>query len=131
MKTSLPNSLAKVFLAVALAAASPIAIAATSDSATNAPSEADKAWKELEKALQPEMPPAEWQGHPTDEQRAAFRAHQAERAAAAAEKAKDFYTRYPSYPKAAEAKKREGDMLQVAVQLGNTNKVAEFRKLQE
>jgi thiol-disulfide isomerase/thioredoxin len=131
MKISLPNGLAIVLLAIALAAASPIAKAATSDSATSAPSEADKAWKELQKAMQPEMPPAEWQGHPTPEQRAAFRAQQAEKAAAAAEKAKDFYTRYPDYPKAAEARKKEADMLQVAVQLGNTNKLADFQKLQE
>ena len=131
MKISLPNSLVKILVAVALAVASPLAKAATSDGANNAPSEADKAWKELEKAMQPEMPPAEWQGHPTPEQRAAFRAQQAEKAAAAAEKAKDFYTRYPDHAKAAQAKKREGDLLQVAVQLGNTNKLAEFQKLQE
>jgi thiol-disulfide isomerase/thioredoxin len=131
MKMSLSNSLAKVLLAVVLALALPIAKAATSDSTAIAPSEADKAWKELEKAMQPEMPPADWQGHPTPEQRASFRAHQAEKAAQAADKAKDFYTQFPNHPKAAEAKKREVNMLQVAVQLGNTNKVADFQKLQE
>jgi thiol-disulfide isomerase/thioredoxin len=104
---------------------------ATSDTATNAPSAADKAWKELERAMQPDMPPAEWQGHPTPEQRALFRANQGEKAAQAAEKAKDFYTQYPSHPKAADAKKREADLLQVAVQLGNTNKLMDFQKLQE
>jgi thiol-disulfide isomerase/thioredoxin len=109
----------------------PSARGATVDSATNATSEADKAWKELEKAMQPEMPPAEWQGQPTPEQRASFRAKQGEKAALAAEKAKDFYTRYPTHAKAAEAKNRETDLLQVAVQLGNTNKLAEFQKLQE
>jgi thiol-disulfide isomerase/thioredoxin len=102
-----------------------------SDSATNAPSEADKAWKELEKAMQPDMPPAEWHGHPTPEQRALFRAKQAEKAGLAAEKAKDFYTQYPSHVKAGQAKKRETDLLQVAVQLGNTNKLAEFQRLQQ
>src|SRR5260370_35867125 len=115
MKILLPH-FARVLVAVVLAISAPLVRAATSDSATNAPSEADKGWKELEKALQPEMPPAEWQGHPTDEQRAAFRAHQAERAAAAAEKAKYFYTRHRPYPKGAKAKKRESDMLQVAAQ---------------
>jgi thiol-disulfide isomerase/thioredoxin len=104
---------------------------AATDSATNEPSEADKAWKELEKAMQPEMPPAEWQGHPTPEQRALFRAKQGEKAALAAEKAEDFYTRYPSHPKAGEAKNRQTDLLQVAVQLGNTNKLTDFQKLQE
>jgi len=110
---------------------SPWARSATSESATNAPSEADKAWKDLEKVMQPEMPPTEWQGHPTPEQRASFRAKQAEKAAEAAEKAKEFYGKYPSHPKAAEAKKRETDLLQIAVQLGNTRKLAEYQKLQD
>jgi thiol-disulfide isomerase/thioredoxin len=131
MKIFYSRRFAIVVLAAVLAISAPLARAATADSAKNEPSEADKAWKELEKAMQPEMPPTEWQGHPTPEQRAAFRAKQAEKAAAAADKAKDFYTRYPDYPKAAEAKKREADMLQVAVQLGNTNKLADFQKLQE
>jgi thiol-disulfide isomerase/thioredoxin len=131
MKIFYSRGFAIVLVALAFGIFAPRIRAATSDSAANAPSEADKAWKQLEKAMQPEMPPADWQGHPTDEQRAAFRAKQAEKAAQAADKAKDFYTRYPSHPKAAEAKKREGDMLQIAVQLGDTNKVAEFKKLQE
>jgi thiol-disulfide isomerase/thioredoxin len=104
---------------------------AASDSVTNAPSAADKAWKELERAAQPDMPPAEWQGHPTPEQRVLFRAKQGEKAAQAAEKAKEFYTQYPTHAKAAEAKKKEADLLQVAVQLGNTNKLIAFQKLQE
>jgi thiol-disulfide isomerase/thioredoxin len=130
MKIFFPSHVAKVLFALVLALCAPLVQAATSDSAT-APSEADTAWKQLEKAMQPEMPPAEWQGHPTPEQRALFRAKQGEKATLAAEKAKDFYTRFPSHPKAADAKKREADMLQVAVQLGNTNKVAELQKLQE
>lgn len=131
MKIFLQGSLPKVLIAVSLAVSTPILKAATSDSATNAPSAADKAWKEFEKSMQPEMPPSEWQGHPTPEQRALFRARQGERAAQAAEKAKDFYTQYPSHAKAAEAKKREADLLQIAVQLGNTNKLADYKKLQE
>jgi thiol-disulfide isomerase/thioredoxin len=131
MKILPQGTLAKVLIAVCLAVSTPLVKAATSDSATNAPSAADKAWKEFEKSMQPEMPPADWQGHPTPEQRALFRAKQGERAAQAADKAKDFYTQYPSHPKAAEAKKREVDLLQIAVQLGNTNKLADFQKLQE
>jgi thiol-disulfide isomerase/thioredoxin len=104
---------------------------AADESATNAPSEADQAWKEFQKLARPEMPPAEWQGHPTADQIAAFRAKQGEKAGLAAEKAKDFYTRFPSHPKAAEARKAEMSLLNVAVQLGNTNKVADFQKLQD
>jgi thiol-disulfide isomerase/thioredoxin len=131
MKIAFQSTPANLLLAVVLALSSPLVRAATNDGATNRPSEADKAWKELEKAMQPEMPPAEWQGHPTPEQRALFRAKQAEKAGLAAEKAKDFYTRFSSHAKAAEAKKREIDLLQVAVQLGNTNKLADFQKLKE
>ena len=86
MKIFFQHSLPKVLLAVSLAVWTPFLKAATSDSATNAPSAADKAWKEFEKSMQPEMPPAEWQGHPTDEQRAVFRTRQGERAAQAAGK---------------------------------------------
>jgi thiol-disulfide isomerase/thioredoxin len=131
MKIFLQHNIAKLLLAVSLGISTALLNAATTDSATNATPDAEKAWKELEKAMQPEMPPADWQGHPTAEQRATFRAKQGEKAAQAAEKAKDFYTRYPAHPKASEAKKREADLLQVAVQLGNTNKLADFQKLQE
>jgi thiol-disulfide isomerase/thioredoxin len=98
--------------------------ATTNESA--APSDADIAWKALQKALRPPMPPAEWQGHPTEEQLATFRAEESRRAGEAADQAKTFYTQYPTHPKAAEARRRELDVLRVAVQLGNTNKLAEL-----
>jgi thiol-disulfide isomerase/thioredoxin len=123
--------LAIVAFAATSLAFSPSVKAAADESATNAPFEADQAWKEFQKAARPDMPPAEWQGHPTPEQLTAFRAKQGERAGLAAEKAKDFYTRFPSHPKAAEAQKAEANLLAAAVQLGNTNKMAEFQKLQE
>jgi len=123
--------LAIVAFAATSLAFSPSVKAASDESVTNAPSEADQAWKEFQKAARPDMPPAEWQGHPTPEQLTAFRAKQGERAGLAAEKAKDFYTRFPSHPKAAEAQKAEANLLAAAVQLGNTNKMTEFQKLQE
>src|SRR5260370_1351204 len=71
-------------------------------------SEADKAWKEVEKATRPPMPPAEWQGkRPTQEQMEAFRAQQGVLAAQGADKVKEFYSRFPDHPKAAEAHKKE------------------------
>src|SRR5690349_1710859 len=92
---------------------------------TTAGTEADLAWKELQKALRPPMPPAEWQSaRPTPEQIEAFRAQQGQLAGQAADKAQDFYTRFPNHPMAAEARKKRYEMLQFAVQLGNTNKVA-------
>ena len=104
-----------------------VIVAQTSD--TNAlaagQSEADKAWKEVEKATRPPMPPAEWQGkRPTQEQMEAFRAQQGVLAAQGADKVKEFYSRFPDHPKAAEAHKKEYEMLRFAVYLGNTNKLS-------
>src|SRR4051812_28926562 len=96
----------------------------TNTSSAVANPDADAAWKELQKLLRPPMPPAEWQGRPTPEQIQEFRTKQGALAAEAADKAKDFYTKYPTYTKAAEARKAEAQMLQFAVQLGNTNKIA-------
>ena len=92
---------------------------------TNAVTDADGAWREVEKATRPPMPPAEWQGQrPTEAQMTEFRAKQSVLAAEAADKAKDFYGRYPNHAKASDARKREYQMLQFAVYLGNTNKQA-------
>src|SRR5438067_2297243 len=77
-----------------------------------ASSDSDKASKELQKALRPPMPPADWQGNPTPEHRQAFHVEQGKLAGEAADKAKDFYTRFPNHDKAAEARKKEYDMLQ-------------------
>jgi thiol-disulfide isomerase/thioredoxin len=71
-------------------------------------SEADKAWKDVKKALQPPMPPPEWSSQrPTPEQVEAFRVEQARLAGEAMDKARDFYTRFPDHPRAAEARKQE------------------------
>lgn len=131
MKIFLRDSVAKILLGTFLIALSVVANGAATDGAADAVSDGDKAWKELQKLMAPEMPPTEWQGHPTPEQRAEFRSKQAEKAGLAADKAKNFYTQFPSHPKAAEAKKREADLLQIAVQLGNTNKMAELQKVQQ
>src|SRR5688572_12804280 len=88
--------------------------------ATAGKPEADAAWKEVEKATRPPTPPAEWQGKPTAEQIAEFRAKQSVLAGEAADKVKDFYTRFPDHRKAAEARTKEFEMLQFAVYLGNT-----------
>src|SRR2546421_3991912 len=92
---------------------------------------ADKAWKELQKAVQPPMPPPEWQGHPTQEQLKDFRAKQLVLAEEAAHKAKQFYGSYPNHAKAAEARKQEVEMLKVAAQLGSTNNTERLAALEE
>ena len=75
--------------------------------------EAAKAWKAVDKATVPPMPPAEWQGKaPTANEVAEFFAPALVNGANAA---KDFYTRFPDHPKAAEARKREYQLISVAV----------------
>jgi len=83
------------------------------DAATNQPgqgllsSDADKAWKQVSKAFQPPMPPAEWQvRRPTPEEVEAFRADRARLAGEALNLAHEFQARFPDHPKAAEAKKK-------------------------
>lgn len=94
--------------------------------------DADAAWKEVEKAVQPPMPPADWQTQrPTAEQIQKFRELQSGLAGAAADKAKDFYTRFPDHPKAATARSNELQMLKYAVQLGNTNRLAALEALEQ
>jgi thiol-disulfide isomerase/thioredoxin len=88
-------------------------------------------WKDLQKALRPPMPPAEWQGQPTEEQIHEFRQQQGKVAGEAADKCKDYYTRFPKSEHAEAAKKKEYEMLQIAIQLGNTNKAAGLEKLEQ
>ena len=92
----------------------------------------DAAWKELEKVTQPPTPPADWGSRqPTKEEIAKFRDSQRVLAGAAADKAKDFYTRFPDHAKAADARTKERQMLGFAVQLGDTNRVARLQKVDE
>src|SRR6266404_4841678 len=117
-----------------LALANQAAVGQTSDTNASAitQSEADKAWKDVEKATRPPMPPAEWQGkRPTQEQMEAFRAQQGVLAGQGADKVKDFYTHFPDHPKAAEARKKEYEMLRFAVYLGNTNKLATLEAVEK
>jgi thiol-disulfide isomerase/thioredoxin len=94
---------------------------------TNAPpagtgaTAADRAWEELVQSLPDAQPPAEWQTtEPSREQVAQFEKHNGEKAGLAADKARAFYTQYPNHAKAAQARQLEYQLLNVAVQLGNT-----------
>ena len=109
--------------------------ATKSDTVTNAPAKpsavgADAAWRELQKAIQSPPFPAEWQtNRPSEEEKAKWHKRNSELAAQSADKAKDFYTRYPDHPKAADARKSEYDLIATAVQLGNTNRLAQLEQL--
>lgn len=92
-------------------------------------SEAD-AWKALQAATRPPLPPAEWNDKkPTDEEYAAFRKKMGEAAAAAADKAKDFAARYPESAQLDDAQEIRLNMLQAAVQLGVTDRADELKEL--
>ena len=60
-----------------------------------------------------------------------FQLVQGAHAADAAEKARDFYKKFPNDAKAADAKKRELELLRIAVQLGRTNKVETLQTLED
>jgi len=108
-------------------------VTATSAQTTNAPaaSEADLAWKEVERATQSPQPPAEWQTtRPTPEQQAKFRDEMAVLAGEAADKAGAFAKKYPNHPKAEYARKQQDQFINIAVQLGNKSKIAEMEKLE-
>ena len=94
--------------------------------------EADKAWQELVQATEPPPPPAEWQAkQPSPEEMAKYQKSMSEMAGSAADKAKDFYTRFPQHARVAEAKDKEHLMLEMAVQLGNTNRLAQLQALEK
>src|SRR5688500_7225569 len=81
---------------------------------------AQRAWKELEANSRPPQPPAEWQEkRPSEKEMADFRKSESVRLGKAADLAKDFYTKYPADPNAAQAKARERQLLDGAVRLGN------------
>lgn len=103
---------------------------ATSASKSSLPAEPDKAWAAVMEAAQPPRPPAEWnQKKPSQEDYEAFRKKMGESAAVAADRAKEFYTRWPQHAKAAEAKTQQRRLLVAAVQLGVGDRAEELKAL--
>jgi peroxiredoxin len=92
---------------------------------------ADRAWEEFNKASQPPAPPEEWRTTPPSEAAVAkFRTGQSVLAGSAAKKAQDFYTRFPTHPKAEEAREKEFELLEAAVAMGNTNVLVRLETLE-
>jgi thiol-disulfide isomerase/thioredoxin len=92
----------------------------------------DTAWRELQKSFRPPAPPTEWRtNEPTKQQIAEFEKQNGVLAGEAADKAKDFYTKFPSHPRATEAQRMELQLLGVAVELGATNRQTAFDALEE
>jgi len=116
------------FFIINLLCGTPLVSFAAEDSA----GEADKAWKAVEKATRPPIPPEEWRtNRPSADTIAKFREQQGKLAGEAADKARDFYTRFSNHPKADDARKKEYEMTSIAVQLGNTNLQARLEKLED
>jgi len=87
------------------------------------PDDADAAWKVVEDALTPPAPPKEWnEKQPSQEEIAKFRLEMGKFAGVAADKAKEFLTRFPKHEKAEKAKDYERRMLAAAVNLGATDR---------
>lgn len=82
---------------------------------------AEKLWREVVEGAKPPVPPEEWQTkRPTQEEQEAYRKALGVKAAAAADKAREFYTKFPESPNVAEAKEKEQYLVQQAVRLGQT-----------
>ncbi len=109
------GTFALLVLGVATAHAEDAATVSTnSTGATNNP-EADKAWREVKRAGQPPSSlPAEWQtNEPSREEMNKFYIPLMVKGA---DKARDFYTRFPNHPKASDARKQEFSLLTIAAQ---------------
>ena len=91
----------------------------------------DAAWRQVQDATTPPLPPGDWNlRKPTDEEYAAFRLKMGESAAAAADRAREFATRFPNNTHASEAKDLRALMLRRAVQLGVTERTGELARLE-
>lgn len=94
--------------------------------------EADRAWLELEEAVQRLSFPPEWQiTEPSPEDLARFEKSAGPQALKAADLAKDFHTRFPRHERTPEARKLERQLLGAALQFGQTNLQARLNTLEE
>jgi thiol-disulfide isomerase/thioredoxin len=92
--------------------------------------EADKAWRETYTATQSPMPPQAWETNKPSMQEVAD--YYVAAMIKGADKARDFYTRFPSHPKAEEARKAEYNLISMAVlHFGDTNETARLAGLQQ
>ena len=96
----------------------------------NLPADVDKAWAMVEEASQPPRPPAAWnQKRPSQEEFDAFKLKMGQAAALAADRAKEFYQRWPEHARASDARSQQRRMLVAAVQLGVADREAELKAL--
>jgi thiol-disulfide isomerase/thioredoxin len=128
MKSNMFKRVAVVAVACVIA----LTFAADNEPADKKSDPADAAWQEAVAALRPPPPPAEWRTkEPSQAEIEAWEKKNGVLAGKAADLMKDFYTKYPAHAKASDARRREVELLGVAVQLGQTNLQARFEDLQE
>jgi thiol-disulfide isomerase/thioredoxin len=102
------------------------ALGSFAESAKNLPADPDAAWKELQTYFKAPAKPSDWAASgPTPEQKQKFEEFLGKRSAEAAERAHEFYTRFPEHPKVDEAKAREKYYSHQAARYGNTELAAE------
>ncbi len=93
--------------------------------------EAETAWENLQKAMLPTSPPADWRGRiPTRKEMDAFRIKQAETAGKAADLAAEFAKKFPVHPKTAQARRHCHELLSFAVQRGLINRVKQLETVE-
>lgn len=92
-------------------------------------SEGDQAWHDFAKSMQEPPLPASWQtNEPSEAEVKAFRGNFAGKAA---DSVKDFYTRFPQHAMADAARQQELQLLGLAGQNGQTNRLAALLALEE
>ena len=92
---------------------------------------AAQAWAALTNFSLP-PPPMDWQTNPpTPAQLAKFDDEQAAQAGVEADRARDFYSRFPDDPKASRARTTEIQALQMAVHFGATNRLADLAQREQ
>jgi thiol-disulfide isomerase/thioredoxin len=95
-------------------------------------SEADKAWQDVVSSMREPSYPPEWETNaPSREEVAAFEKKTGQLAASVADKARDFYTRFPDHANASEAREQEYQLLSLAAQLGDTNSAMRVSELEQ
>ncbi len=94
---------------------------------------ADLAWVDFEKAFStPPQPPDSWEtNRPSPAEIKTFQQSQGAAAEKIAAVAKDFYTQFPTDPRAVEARGHEMELLDAAVKLGRTNALARLESLEK
>ena len=92
----------------------------------------DKAWQEVVNSMREPSIPPQWETNaPNKEEVAQFEKQTGQLAANVAEKARDFYTRFPEHTNASDAREQEYQLLSLAAQFGDTNSAARVGELEE